>query len=232
MSTHGSVHGSDDDSHSGDLDEEQTRLIEGFLQDPSKKAILRKLLIEHTPCGTSSASDLAQLTSSGTNQMGNVATASSSGTNMANLGGTPPPWWFQPPYFPPPYFLPHLAPPHHAPSHHSGASGSTSIAPSRSGECSASTSGSWEQQTSSRKRPLPHEEDEEEDGEEDAINLLSEAEALELVEFDPSVQPEDTWEAPPVITEFLEKHFNKSLSEEERKKILDNFPKPSCDAAL
>ena len=29
---------------------------------------------------------------------------------------------------------------------------------------------------------------------------------------------------------FLERHFNRSLSEEEKKKILGDFPKPACDA--
>lgn len=42
--------------------------------------------------------------------------------------------------------------------------------------------------------------------EEDALTLLSEAEALELVEFDHS---QDTWEDPSVITAFLEKHLRR-----------------------
>lgn len=51
-----------------------------------------------------------------------------------------------------------------------------------------------------------------------------------MVEFDPAVQPEDSWDAPSSMLSFLEKHFNKALSEEERKAILKSFPKPSGDA--
>ena len=43
---------------------------------------------------------------------------------------------------------------------------------------------------------------------EDSIHLLDEAEALELVEFDPSVEPKDTWNPPSSMVNFLEKHFN------------------------
>ena len=46
---------------------------------------------------------------------------------------------------------------------------------------------------------------------EDSIHLLDEAEALELVEFDPSIQPYDTWNPPPAMVNFLEKHFNRTL---------------------
>ena len=51
------------------------------------------------------------------------------------------------------------------------------------------------------------------------MDLLDEAEALELVEFDPKVNPEDTWE-----------HFNRSLSNEEPEAIMKDFPQPNCDA--
>ena len=66
------------------------------------------------------------------------------------------------------------------------------------------------------------------DDDEDAIELLDEAEALELVEFDPCVEPKDSWQAPTSITSFLDKHFNKALSEEERSAIMKDFPKPVC----
>ena len=55
--------------------------------------------------------------------------------------------------------------------------------------------------------------------EEDVIGLLDEEEALELVEFDPKVESKDTWPPPKAMRSFLEKHFNKSLSEEEREAI-------------
>lgn len=42
------------------------------------------------------------------------------------------------------------------------------------------------------------------------LSLLDESEALELVQFDPTVDPEDTWEPPQPILTFMEKYFNKS----------------------
>ena len=68
--------------------------------------------------------------------------------------------------------------------------------------------------------------------EEDVIQLLDDKEALELVEFDPIVEPLDTWEPPQVIIKFLEKHFNRSLEEEEREAILKDFPRPNSKALL
>lgn len=62
---------------------------------------------------------------------------------------------------------------------------------------------------------------------EDTVDLLDEAEALELVEFDPSIEPSGSWEAPKTVKMFLEKHFNRTLSEDEREAIRKDFPKPS-----
>ena len=42
---------------------------------------------------------------------------------------------------------------------------------------------------------------------EDAIKLLDEAEALELVKFDPGVDPKDSWYPPKPVASFLEKHL-------------------------
>ena len=79
----------------------------------------------------------------------------------------------------------------------------------------------------SNKRPR-HEEGEMDD----TISLLDDAEALELVEFDPKVKPAGTWEPPKTIRNFLERQFNKSLSEEERESIMKDFPKPNVDAVV
>ena len=65
---------------------------------------------------------------------------------------------------------------------------------------------------------------------EDVIKLLDESEALELVEFDPSVSPKDSWEPPKTISGFLEKHFNRALADSEREAIMKDFPKPACEA--
>jgi len=63
---------------------------------------------------------------------------------------------------------------------------------------------------------------------ENAIELLDEAEALELVEFDPGVDPKDSWDPPKPVASFLEKHFNRTLSDAEREAIMKDFPKPNC----
>ena len=69
------------------------------------------------------------------------------------------------------------------------------------------------------------------DGEdEDAIDLLSESEALQLVEFDPKVKPADTWDPPQTIIKFLDRHFNRALTEEERDAIMKDFPRPNVEA--
>ena len=45
------------------------------------------------------------------------------------------------------------------------------------------------------------------DNDKDVIDLLDDAETLELVQFDPSAQDESTWEAGETINAFLETHF-------------------------
>ena len=67
--------------------------------------------------------------------------------------------------------------------------------------------------------------------EEDRLELLSEAEVLEFVEFNPSVEPEDARQPPKQMESFLEKHFNRALTPSERKAILKDFPKP-CSKPL
>ena len=69
----------------------------------------------------------------------------------------------------------------------------------------------------------PEEQESDSDDESDTVHLIDEAEALELIEFDPSVAPK---EAPKPIVSFLEKHFNKTLSADEREAIMKDFPKP------
>ena len=66
--------------------------------------------------------------------------------------------------------------------------------------------------------------------EEDPIHLLSDSEALELVEFDPSVTPENSWKPPAHMDQFLAKHFNRCLTDAEREAILKDFPRPDVDA--
>ena len=65
---------------------------------------------------------------------------------------------------------------------------------------------------------------------EDTIDLLDELEALEMVNFDPSVSLKDSWEPPRSMVSFLERQFNRSLSDLEREAIMKDFPKPNCEA--
>ena len=67
---------------------------------------------------------------------------------------------------------------------------------------------------------------------EDTVHLLDEHEALEFIEFDPSVQSKDKWLAPEPMAAFLDKHFNRSLSEEKREAIMQDFPKSNCDVLV
>ena len=175
--------------------------MERLLQNPLKKEMLQKRLVEEepTPCGTSSLPP--HLTPSGTNQMRSISMTSSR-TDRTNLNewamaGPPPPWWFQIPYFRPPppapgpphtgassLYFPPLWPPHTAPAPpHLDSSSSTVSVPF----CSDNASVSGQQPLSSRKRLLLEAscnsgllQDSEEE-EEDTLTLLSEAEALELV---------------------------------------------------
>ena len=64
------------------------------------------------------------------------------------------------------------------------------------------------------------------------MRLLDDTEALELIEFDPRVEPKDTWTPSLVMANFLQKHFNIALKEEEREAILKDFPKLSCKAIV
>ena len=63
---------------------------------------------------------------------------------------------------------------------------------------------------------------------EDAIQLLDEEEALELVQFNPTVNDGAAWKAGVTIDSFLEKHFSRTISTEERDSIMGDFPRPAC----
>ena len=102
--------------------------------------------------------------------------------------------------------------------------------PRNSGGQGASSSGlSAEEETyagpSSSKRTR-------EEDEEDSISLLEESEALEYVEFDPKVDPKNTWEPTPAMEKFLERHFNRSLTSDEKEAITKDFPRPNCKSLL
>ena len=221
--------------------------IEGILQDPTKKAfLLQKLGLEDPPSlrqgakppdkdktpadirggkkGSDSTGPHLPQTLSGTFMgfgPGGVAFPPSFTSTRPEVGGaalaqfpptqySPVPWgygWGCPMPFP---WLSGQGP--------SGVS--REDGPSRTREY-----GSIQEEGHGQKRPL-----EEED--EDVVDLLDETEALELVEFYPKVNPKDTWEPPQAIATFLERHFNRSLSNEEREAIMKDFPRPNCDAVV
>ena len=70
----------------------------------------------------------------------------------------------------------------------------------------------------------------EEEGDKNVVEFLDDAEALELVQFDHSVQDDSVWEAGETVNFFLEKHFLHPLPPEEREAIMKDFPKPACSA--
>ena len=61
----------------------------------------------------------------------------------------------------------------------------------------------------------------------DTIELLDEKEVLELVKFDPTVDAQSMLDPTKGVLSFLEKHFNRCVTEDERGSILPNFPKPT-----
>ena len=63
---------------------------------------------------------------------------------------------------------------------------------------------------------------------EDQLNFLDEAEALELAEFD--VDSKEAWEPPKSLDSFLQKHFNRALSDTAREAIMKDYPKPKAVA--
>ena len=48
------------------------------------------------------------------------------------------------------------------------------------------------------------------------MDLLDEGESLELIQFDPTVEDENAWDAGEVINSFVKKHFKRTITAEER----------------
>ena len=63
----------------------------------------------------------------------------------------------------------------------------------------------------------------------DRVEYLSEEEAGEFREFDPSLKDQESWQPPDCMINFLDKHFNRCLEVKERQAILEDFLKPQCD---
>ena len=64
------------------------------------------------------------------------------------------------------------------------------------------------------------------------VDLLDDEEALDFANFDPTINDDNMWDAGEVINAFLEKHFNRVITPEEREAIMNDFPKPSCQALV
>ena len=135
--------------------------------------------------------------------------------------GFPPFWWPPPPAAAPPTI--NLAPRPPFPYPIPGMSESPVPGPSGSGDESSSQASLGQQQGQGRMRKAVEVDTTSDEVTEsilgDQLTLLGEAEALEFVEFDPAIQPKDSWEPPKVILSFLEKHFNRALTEQEKEKI-------------
>ena len=190
--------------------------LDALLRDPSKKAaLLRKMGLEDQPAGTSDESSHSTPSGKSMSSWDHYSHHTPSGKSTGGWSGYPPgPFW---PPFPYPGFPPF--PNWGFPNPY--ASPRDSTPPPPESNAIPGTSSSLQ-----RKRPQEVEDDE------DSIQLLDDAEALELVEFDPRVEPKDTWNPPSAIANFLEKHFNRTLEEGEREAILKDFPKPHCKAIV
>ena len=215
----------------GEEEEQQEatdRLVEEIVADPTKKmAVLRGLGLLDTE-----QQDGRRTPADGSGKgSGTIEAPAPSGKNVGArwqqpaFTGFPPSygWWPPaPPTMPyPPYHSAHAQWGWHRQENYdsqSMASSSRSISPTPAHDHGSGKG----------KKRMRTEESEEQ--EEDAISLLGEAEAIELVEFDPSVDPKDSWKPPKAMDDFLTKHFNRSLSEEEREGILNDFPKPNSGA--
>ena len=62
------------------------------------------------------------------------------------------------------------------------------------------------------------------------VDLLDDEEALDFANFDPMINDDNAWDAGEVINAFLEKHFNRVITPEEREAMMNDFPNPSCQA--
>ncbi len=225
------VRAGDEDDTVERTDEESDRRMEELLRDPrSKAALLRKLGLDEQDNSRDDGTEDNRGNSSSANQ----AAGKGVDGRHPTLGGKSMGAWPVPPYFGwplpapaqpqahaqvfPPFTTPYLwqIPACYSAGPTQGAQGSTSeTEPGPSGR-------------QGKKRRLEDVESEEED----SVELLDPSEALELVEFDPKVESESSWEPSKPISAFLEKHFNRSLTEAERKAILKDFPKPTCEALM
>ena len=193
-----------EDQNTSEISESEHLFLDGILRDPRKKEWALKMM------GLADDSR----TPSGKNGNGNTH-PTLSGTDTGGRGetGLQPSW---PPMSMAPFWWPPRGTWPPAPA-------STSSA----GNSEPSTSSQDPSVNRGKKRTRSQPEDDGED-DSDSVVLLDDTEALELVEFDPSVDPEGSWKPPKALSAFLEKHFNRSLTEEERQAIMKDFPKPGC----
>ena len=117
-------------------------------------------------------------------------------------------WW--PPL--PPFFTPqHVAP-------NSSSAGVTATMPDPS---------------SSSTTPVPVRTEEEEDEvapNDDHVTVHDDDSRTMFAEFDPEIEEATTWDPPMQMSAYLEKHFNRSLKEDEVDAILADYPMPNCPA--
>ena len=230
--------GSDNSVERSQKDEQLDELLnDPLFSDPEMRqrfrARLRELFKEDEHTSLSGNSPITPSGKEGSSPAHPTPSGKNGGAWQSSLPAAAPPCWWPHGVIPPTPFWP-VAPPQAALPAGGQLRGPTPrfSAPPLS-EHSLRASGS-SGSSSSRKRPADAEVAElgsDSETDEDRVDpLLSESEALEWVEFNPTVDSEDSWEPPKAMNDFLEKHFNRALSPEERKAIQKDFPKPSCRA--
>lgn len=199
--------------------DEVNREIDNILSDPAKKAAMLQRLARL---------DASRLAPSGSNgggdgvppSSGSITTPSAAFPFPAPHGAfaNPAAWYTPPPFhvMPPQAFAWPFSTTPQAPQ----APPTTEVSPTRDGADNTVVI------------------DQQEDGNEsdrltesDVVDLLGEQEATQFreLEFDPKVKDDTAWQPTEAMLKFLEKHFNQSLTEEERKAILNDFPIPKCN---
>jgi len=68
--------------------------------------------------------------------------------------------------------------------------------------------------------------------EEDYVDLLEEHEASELVQFEPAVDNQDSWNACDTINTFIKKSFSQTIISTTRDGIMKDYPKSNIEVLL
>ena len=203
------------------------RDIDALLGDPSKRAAILQRLGQLDNLGV-----VSHLTPSGTNGGGDLPTSSGSvptfsGTFQAPYGAFPHPatWYPFSPFPPMPQLLftwPSLP--------QQSSNPQTTQASARNNEVTVERPSGQHVADSADQDDMVEEGQSDSDQESDVVSLLDDIEAEQFREFDPEVKDPKSWQPPSTVIKYLDKHFNKTLSETNRQAILSEYPVPDCAA--